>query len=518
MKKYIFLLTILITFSFSQDNFLRNIYYEELLEKMRITLSCDTFCEFQTSLDLYPPAINVILFNVKSLVKETIEVHKFGIINIILKEEEKRVKININLEAPYAYKVFRQGNLVILELSKETVTPPTEKKIAERTVSLEVKDADIIDVLRMLSRLGNVNIIASPEVKGTITMRFENVPFSVAFSAILKAVECNAVEINEGVIMVKPFKKDVEGELQTRIYNLNYAEAKDLKKVIDRFLSSKGRCEEAEKKVGEGGGSKRSSYLIVTDIPEKLAEIDRVIAEIDRPAPQISIEAKFIETKISVDKIYGIDWSIRAAATAAEMPKIGEEVAIPIMFNHLIIGKLSFTQMSAALELLQSEGKAKLLANPHTLTMDNQKANVAMVTKVPLLEVRVDPETRERTYTWRERSIGIELAVTPHLTADGNITMEIEPKVEAIVGWRTAAEQEVPIIATREAKTQVTAKDGEVIVIGGLKQQQETKAESKVPILSAIPILGKLFTRTSIKKEETELLIFIIPRVIENQS
>ncbi|MEO0130167.1 MAG: secretin N-terminal domain-containing protein [candidate division WOR-3 bacterium] len=516
MRKYIFGLIVLITLSFSQDNFLRNIYYEELLEKVRITLSCDTFCEFQTFLNLSPPAINIILFGVKSSVKETMEVAKFGIKDVLIKENEEWIKININLEAPYAYNVFRQNSLIVLELSKETVSPPTEKKMVERTVSLEVKDADIIDVLRMLSRLGNINIIASPEVKGTVTMRFDNVPFSVAFSAILRAVECNAVEISEGVIMVKPFKKDVEGELHTRVYNLNYAEASDIKKVVDKFLSSKGRAEAVEKKVGEGGGSKRSSYLIITDVPEKLADIEKLIGEIDKPAPQISIEAKFIETTISSDKIYGIDWSIRAAATAT-VPDIGEEIAIPIMFKHLIIGKLSFAQMSAALELLQSEGKAKLLANPHTLTMDNQKATVEMVTKVPLLEVRVDPETRERVYTWRERSIGIMLTVSPHLTKDGNITMEIEPKVEAIIGWRTAGEQEVPIIATREGKTQVAAKDGEVIVIGGLKREQETRAETKIPILGSIPILGKLFTRTSIRKEESELLIFIIPRVIESQ-
>lgn len=514
MRKYFLMLLILITFS--QGNFLRNIYYEELLEKIRITLSCDTFCEFQTFLDFSPPAIEVTLFGAKSSVSETTKVSKFGIKNIITKEDLEGVKVNINLEAPYAYNVFRQDNLIVLELSKELIPPPTEKKMLERTVSLEVKDADIIDVLRMLSRLGNINIIASPEVKGTVTMRFDNVPFSVAFSAILRAVECNAVEISEGVIMVKPFKKDIEGELHTRVYNLKYAEAEDIKKVISKFLSTKGRAEAVEKKVGEGGGSKRSSYLIVTDIPEKLKEVDRLLAEIDRPTPQIAIEAKFIETTVSSDNIYGIDWSIRASATAT-VPDIGEEIAIPIMFNHLIVGKLSFAQMSAALELLQSEGKAKILANPYILTMDNQTAKVEMVTKVPLLEMRVDPETRERVYSWRERTIGIELSTTPHLTEDGNITMEIQPKVEAIIGWRTVGEQEVPIIASREAKTQVAAKDGEVIVIGGLKREQETKTESRVPILGSIPILGKLFTRTSIRKEESELLIFIIPRVIGSQ-
>ncbi|MEO0113227.1 MAG: hypothetical protein ABIK80_04650, partial [candidate division WOR-3 bacterium] len=113
MRKYIFLL-ILIMCCFSYGNFLRNIYYEELLEKIRITLSCDTFCEFQTSLNLFPPTINIILFGVKSSTKETIEVAKFGIKNFIIKEDKEGTKVNINLEAPYAYNAFRQNNLIVL--------------------------------------------------------------------------------------------------------------------------------------------------------------------------------------------------------------------------------------------------------------------------------------------------------------------------------------------------------------------------------------------------------------------
>jgi type IV pilus assembly protein PilQ len=388
-----------------------------------------------------------------------------------------------------------------------------EKKEEAKTVTLDVKNADIIDVLRMLATLFQVNFVSSPEVKGTITLRLERVPFPIALDAILKAVECNAVDLGGGVIMVKPRKKDIEGELVTRVYFLNDVEADDAKKTIDRLLSEKGKAELSYRRVGEGGGSKRASILVVNDIPERIAKIDEVMKELDKPSPQITIEAKFIETTMSADDIYGIDWSIRTAAVA-EPPEIGKEVSLPIMLNEMVLGKITFAQMSAALDIIRSRGKAKLLANPKTLTLDNQTAEVTMGVTVPILQVKIDPETRERTYTWEERYVPIALSVTPHLTDDGRINLEVKTRVEAITGWKTAQEQEMPIVAKREAKTQISVRDGEVIVIGGLVKEQETQSVTKVPILGDLPLLGNLFTHRSTKKEKNELIIFIIPRVV----
>jgi type IV pilus assembly protein PilQ len=409
--------------------------------------------------------------------------------------------------------VQREEGFLYLEITDEPFEIMPEKKEEAKTVTLDVKNADIIDVLRMLATLFQVNFVSSPEVKGTITLRLERVPFPIALDAILKAVECNAVDLGGGVIMVKPRKKDIEGELVTRVYFLNDVEADDAKKTIDRLLSEKGKAELSYRRVGEGGGSKRASILVVNDIPERIAKIDEVMKELDKPSPQITIEAKFIETTMSADDIYGIDWSIRTAAVA-EPPEIGKEVSLPIMLNEMVLGKITFAQMSAALDIIRSRGKAKLLANPKTLTLDNQTAEVTMGVTVPILQVKIDPETRERTYTWEERYVPIALSVTPHLTDDGRINLEVKTRVEAITGWKTAQEQEMPIVAKREAKTQISVRDGEVIVIGGLVKEQETQSVTKVPILGDLPLLGNLFTHRSTKKEKNELIIFIIPRVV----
>jgi len=301
--------------------------------------------------------------------------------------------------------------------------------------------------------------------------------------------------------------------LITRVYFLNDIEADDAKKTVERLLSDKGKAELSYRRVGEGGGSKRTSILVVTDLPERIAKVDEVMRELDKPSPQIVIEAKFIETTMSADDVYGIDWSIRAAAVA-EPPEIGKEASLPIMLNEMVLGKITFAQMSAALDVIRSRGKAKLLANPKTLTLDNQTAEVMMGVEIPILQVKIDPETRERTYTWQERYVPIALSVTPHLTDDGRINIEVKTRVEAITGWKTVQEQEMPIVAKREAKTQISVRDGEVIVIGGLVKEQETQSVTKVPILGDIPLLGNLFTHRSVKKEKNELIIFIIPRVV----
>ncbi|MEO0076418.1 MAG: hypothetical protein ABIK19_01955, partial [candidate division WOR-3 bacterium] len=253
--------------------------------------------------------------------------------------------------------------------------------------------------------------------------------------------------------------------------------------------------------------------IIVTDYPEVLDRLQTVIAQLDQPSPQIAIEAKFIETSLSSEDMYGIDWSLRTALTPS-IPKTNE-FSIPVHVQELLFGKISLEQLSAALELLQTRGKSKLIANPRSVTLDNQTADINMGITVPLRTVRVDPETRERIFSWTEKFIPIGLKVTPHTTSDGMINMEIETKIEAITGWQGSPEDMRPVTVKREAKTQVVVKDGEVVVIGGLIKDEETKTRSKFPILGDIPILGKfLFSRTTVKHDKSELLVFIIPHIV----
>jgi general secretion pathway protein D len=180
------------------------------------------------------------------------------------------------------------------------------------------------------------------------------------------------------------------------------------------------------------------------------------------------------------------------------------------------LGKISLAQLGAEIELMQTRGKSKLIANPRTLTLDNQTAEINMGITIPLRSERVDPQTQERIYSWTEKFIPIGLKVTPHTTSDGMINMEVEPTVEAITGWQGTADDLRPVTVKRQAKTQVVVKDGEVVVIGGLTKDEETRTRTKVPLLGDIPILGKLlFSRNVITHDKSELIVFIIPHIVK---
>jgi len=444
-----------------------------------------------------------------------------------------RVAIELNRNAPYV--VEPAGNEVQIRFAPrgEVPTPAVERPEREfdyapaapgagepQLVTMIVKEADVASILQLLGAQFSLNIITTAEVKGTVTFQFSNVPLQTALDALVKAVQCNFVRQGD-VIIVKPIKTEIAGDMVTKVFELDFAEADDIKTAIKRLSSSSGDIAVSYRRVGDGNSSKRSSVLMVTDYPENMAQIEKVIQELDRPVPQISIEAKFIETTLSSEDLYGIDWTIHVSANATVPPdkiKAGDPVTMPLTISQMLLGTLTIGNLSAVLDLLKSRGNARLLANPRAITLDNQTARMTISTQVPVREVRVDPGTQAQTITWKREQIPVELVVTPHVLADGSINMDVNPSVEAITGYVGPVGDQQPITSKREARTQIRVRDGEVAVIGGLVKDEYAKTVSKVPVLGHIPILGNLlFTKTSIKATKTDLLIFIIPHVLPAQ-
>jgi type IV pilus secretin PilQ/predicted competence protein len=445
-----------------------------------------------------------------------------------------RVAIELTRSAPYA--VERVGNDVRVRFLPVTGSPKPAVERADREfdyaqpepgeddqqlVTMIVKDADVAAILQMLAAQFKLNILTTSDVKGTVTFQFNNVPFQTVFDVLVRSAGCNYVKSGD-VTVVKPIKNEYVGEMTTRVFNLDYAEAKDVQSAIDKLLSGKGSAEVSYRRIGDGNSSKRSSVLIVTDYAADLDRIQALIQDLDQPVPQISIEAKFIETTLSRDDLYGIDWTIRAGVNTTvpdlEAPKKGSGITLPIHLNEVLLGTLNIGELSAVLDLLKTRGNARLLANPRAITLDNQTAQMTISTQVPVREVRVDPGTQAQTITWRRQAIPVELQVTPHVLADGSIDMDVNPVVEAITGYVGPPTDQQPITSRREAKTQIRVRDGEVAVIGGLVKDEFTKSVTKVPVLGSIPVLGPLlFTQTKISASKSDLLIFIIPHVLPAQ-
>lgn len=498
---------------------LKTINCASLLDKTRITIVCDITPSVSVFTLSNPERIVIDFIDTRlALEQREFSVNLTPVMNIRVsqwQEEPPISRVTIDLDKRAEYEVIRETGMIIIDLSTKQLRMPEQPTTEpEKTVSMFVKDADIVDLLRMIAMQFQLNIIITPDVKGMITVRLSDVPLMGAIDALVRAADCNYITYETGIILVKPKGREIPGELDSRIFELDYAEATDIRDAIKRVLSTRGATEIVYRRVGSGGGSGRASALLVTDYPEVLDKVRALIAQLDQPTAQISIEAKFIETTLSAADIYGVNWALGTAVTPI-IPTAGE-MALPVRLGELVLGKISLDQLSASLNVIQTRGKSKLLANPSTLTLDNQTAVINMGVTIPLREEHVDPTTQIHTFTWASRFIPIGLTVTPHITSDGMINMEVEPTVEAITGWEGPPGDQRPITVKRDAKTQVTIRDGEVAVIGGLVKDEETRTLSKIPLLGDIPILGKiLFTRTSITHEKSELIVFIIPHVVK---
>lgn len=497
----------------------KDIIVEKMLEGVRVTIACTGVPNVSSFLSDQPPAIVLDFMNaVSGLEKKRFESNFYPVSAVTVEPSEATVgmRVAIRLRQPVKHSVRREEGAVVVDVSTTPVSPaPTQPEdvFAGKTVTLYVKDADVSDVLRMLASQFNLNVLVTQDVKSVVTVRLADVPLRTALNALLKAGLCNMVEEDDGILVIKPVKKAMYGETQTRIFTLDYAEAEDAADVIQKSLSEQGSVRVGHRRVGKGGGSNRSAVLVVNDVPEALDRIANVIADLDRPVPQIAIEAKFVETTHSAEDRYGIEWVLAASASTGNFnPE--KDFGFPLVFKEMVLGKVSLDQFRATLDLLATRGNARILANPNTITMDNQTATVSMGVDVPLRVVHKDAQTGEITYTWSKRSIPISLEVTPHVTSDGKVTMNVKPTVEAITGWVGSADDQQPIVAKRSAETQITVADGEVAVIGGLIREEVTHNVGKIPLLGDIPVLGNLFKKTTVRRDKNDLMIFIIPRVM----
>ncbi len=424
-------------------------------------------------------------------------------------------------------------------------------------ISLELVDAELRHVLRLLAKQNDLNIITNDQMEGRVTVNFRDVSLRSALDAILISNGYNYV-IHNDIIIIKEVQRQMLGEVETRVYELDFIDAGDLVIPLDNVVTEdRGSIDLFSRSVGSatGGGSGQASarsgtapsnVLVITDIPSNFPKIEKVIRELDRPSTQIMIGVKFIETRLDHENTRGINWNIKARLTGGP-PQSGQTggvtgqtggvtgqtgtgalgsgtMGFPVLgeFQDLDLATLSLREFEVVLEYLFTKGNSKLLSDPRITTMDNQPATIAVSTTIPILVPQPQSQTGggggfggifQPVNTFEEKEIAISLNVLPRVNAKRYITMVVEPEVEAITGY-TGPDQDRPIVASRSAKTQVMIQDGETIAIGGLIKEDKIETRKKVPILGDIPLLGKLFRHRSTQMEKTDLLIFITPHIV----
>ena len=409
----------------------------------------------------------------------------------------------------------------------------TEEGVSqEGNVSLDFRDADIQNVLRILSYKSGVNIVTGPEVTGLVTIKLKDVPWQKALDVILETYGY-AYEKRGNIILVTTvdnLKKRREDSaalseqepLVTQTFILNYAKASIVVESIGKMLTERGSVNYDE----------RTNTVIVRDTPRNVELVEEVIGKLDTTTPQVLIEAKVIETTLDNTENLGVDWDTAFTVNGTKRPNsfpfsrtsrakyLGANFPAPDPTtskdnDYFTYGTLDFTQLQAALEFLRTRTDTNILSAPKIVTLDNQTARIVVGTEYPIPQYTFNQEQatlQVSGFTWKD--IGVIFEVTPHVNNAGFITLELRPEISAIVGAIPFDNIDLPLVSKEQAFTSVMIKDGETLVIAGLIKDQVTDVKKKTPFLGDIPVFGLMFQKTNKAVVKTDLLIFLTPHVV----
>ncbi|MHB8056066.1 MAG: type IV pilus secretin PilQ, partial [Candidatus Aminicenantales bacterium] len=428
------------------------------------------------------------------------------------------------------------------KLASRTIHDPAEKYSGD-LISPRFKDADLRDVILWVGGRVGLNVIIDQDVRGRVTVSFEDVPWDQFLDMILKnnklgrILEGNVLRVaplnvlaeEEKAMMTLQKAREASGPILTKTYNLSYATSRDVFEIIKNKKSDRG----------EIVIDARTNALIVSDVQEKLDLIDQIIATLDAATPQVTIETRIVEATSSFVRNLGIQWGFKAVAdpyygnqTSLQFPnKIGVDgalipqgnttkgiggplggyaVNLPASSFSTAIGVslanvLDTFRVDMALTALETEGTGKIVSSQRVTAQNNKEAYINQGRQIPV------QTTANFTVSTQYVNAGLELRATPQITAEGTIIMTLDIQNNAADFSNLV--NGIPPITTQSAKTTVMVPDGGTTVIGGIYRVEDSVTKERVPFLHQIPILGALFKNLAKNRTNRELLIFITPRI-----
>ncbi|HZF54760.1 MAG TPA: type IV pilus secretin PilQ [Polyangiaceae bacterium] len=427
-----------------------------------------------------------------------------------------------------------------------------QRRFTGRRIDLDLKDADIHNVLRLVADVGRVNIVTSDNVTGTVTIRMRNVPWDQALETVLQAKGLGMVR-QGNMIRVAPLadlNKERElaiararselqlAPLETRLIPISYADAADMMDRAKDMLSPRGTLAVDE----------RTNVLIARDVAGNLNQIEELIRSLDTQTPQVLIEARVVEATSRYIRDVGIQWGgdgalsaatgnptglafpssigIAGGATDAAAPVQGLApfgtppnpnfaVNLPAVVGTgqggaigLTFGSINNTfNVSVRLSAAESSGMVRIISSPRILTLDNREARITQGTLIPFSQITAQGVQT----TFQEAKL--QLLVRPHVTSDGSVAMHVKINRDEPDFNQTSARGD-PTILKREAETDLLIMDGHTAVIGGIFTRNSGRSLDQVPVLGDIPVLGVLFQRRRASDTRSELVIFLTPRIV----
>ncbi len=401
---------------------------------------------------------------------------------------------------------------------EKRVLTPLEQRMQAK-ISVEFRDLPIDDAIRIIAEKADVDIVKSPKVIGNVTATLTDVPLEEAMNNILAAHGYGLIK-DKNMVRIVPLADIVQEaeRLVSKIYTITYADVEDVAKALDKFRSGQGMV----------SFNKGTSDVIVTDTESKIKAVDTFIDQIDRETPQILVEVRIYDIT-STDRLdLGVEWDVGRRTTYVDGEPVGGRTE-PFI-NSAFAGATNKTAATTAgflrfgvlndsididvqIRAEEENAKAKLLANPRILVLDNEQAFFDIVTEVPYAEQNITGTTITETIKFKE--VGVKLSVTPHLTRDEMIRLNIQPEFGIVVRLAQFQTGEVPVVDTRKVNTIALVRNGQTVVLGGLRKKDVSQQTNKIPLLGDLPLVGAAFRFEGEDTAVNELLVFITPRLIE---
>jgi len=449
----------------------------------------------------------------------------------------------------------------------------TGDSVPAEFVSIHVDGGAMRQVLNSFAMQANRNIVLGPDVTNDlVTIHLNNVQWDNALDVILKPYGYGYQKVGETLVVGELSKMAVQEALeplQSRVYNLRYLDAGDVKDILqgkkgdpkdNGMLSTRGNMniitaegqkgwkdlgQKSQKQNRGSGGSLnmrsreeaeqvRSKTLVVTDVPNVLNKIDEILKQIDLMPQQVLIESKFMEVNADLMRDIGVEISgnfridkypvdvaqefFNDAPNAfnALSDDLRASAADPSSFGSL---NISGSDWNFFIKAIEEDEDTETLSAPKVLTLNNQEAAIVVGIRYPIIETEFDTSStsaiQSESLEYYE-SVGIQLNVVPQICADNYIKMVVRPSVTEIIG--ETGINRYPIIKTRDTETQTLVANGETIAIGGLLEDRETEGVFKVPFLGDIPFLGHLFRRTTKDTKTIDLLIFLTATIVNEDN
>jgi len=416
------------------------------------------------------------------------------------------IELKTNLpEAPRNIMVIKWPTPDRQQVEKSSIDP--YQPIKPALVSINFKNADIVDVLRLITTQHGMNLVLGDEITGEVTLKLKDVSLEKAMNTIL-SVSGYSWFMEDDIVIVKVKEQQLQmgGELDTHIFRLSFLNAGAVLPAISAVFSAQGSAVELS-----STGQDLNDLIMVTDIPGNFELIEKIIRTLDKENPQINISVKFIETTLKKDETLGINWAVRVDTSLA----LGLGQLINNSGQKVSLATLAPSTVSALLQVLASDAETRLLQEPQITTFNNSPATITVGTTIPVLVPQAEGSMfGSQPYTYQDQNVNVNLQVLPRINENDLITMSIQASVQAITGYVGAERR--PIVSSRSTDTNVMVRNGETLMIGGLIFDQDDSTIDKLPYLGDLPFFGRFFKSDGKSKSQNELLIFITPTIISS--